>query len=66
MFKQKSKLLLFIVILILCVLLLSGCAYAWPHFPSPTDVVENVMNGVSNFGQSLKNMFQGFGGSINF
>lgn len=66
MLNQKLKLSLIIIILILCALFLSGCEYSWPHLPSPTDVVESVINGVSNFGQSLKDMFQGFGGSIGF
>lgn len=66
MLNRKSKIGLIIIILILGAIVLSGCEYSWPHLPSPTAVVESVINGVSNFGQSLKDMFQGFGGSINF
>jgi len=65
MFTQKSKIGL-VIVLIFCLIILSGCAYSWPHLPSPTDVLQEVINGVSNLGQSVKDMFQGFGGSINF
>ena len=65
MFNQKSKLGL-LIILILCTLIISGCAYNWPHMPSPTDVLEQVIDGISNFGESLQDMFQGFGRPGNF